>query len=516
MHLRYYLGGLLSLLLASALYAQAPLSLPMDQEAFDLAIQQLEAERFEAGRLATANVLIDKNYLTADQVQVLIQTFAYKSNQEAIAKQAYAKIYDPNNFYKVYSAFTFEESRAKLRNWVKRQNMPQESKFGLPEPLSEAEFAQAYTLIQNENFDTDRFRIAQQLIDNNYLTSDQVYDLVDALSFKNNQDQIARQAYRKTYDQQNYHRVLDAFVFSASKRSLSNWLKGQAVIDRSVPNEPTITTWEDPYDDNDNLDVAIRYNTVDRGAQDQYDTQPPNRDRDPVDPMIVTDGDFVNIQRQLSTIPSDQDRLIRAKQISDQANWTAEQVRDLMDMLVFENMRLDFAMYAYQKTMDVQNYYLVYDGLNSAEDQQRLIDYVTRLDGSLDNAASTTNRRPNSLYNHHINTVNNTPQVITTDNPDLPQPASPEEWADALNHVQSFSSDDDRLAEAKRILDNKPATTAQVLDLMNLLLFDALKLDLAQYAYDTVLDPEEYGAVVEQLKNEQDQEALLAYMEERR
>lgn len=498
MYLRFILSCFLLLGIGRGLIAQTNVGQPMHETDFEGLMTELDAEFSESGRLKKAQKALENHYFSADQARQIIEQFTMKDHQEVLAKQAYTQLVDPSNYYQIYSALTFADSRATLGNWVKKQQLPSNNSYSQPEPLQEAVFKQKYAAIEEEPFDTDRMRIIEQLVAHHYLSTDQVRRLVDLFDFKSSQENLVRSAYPKTYDQQNYLQVLENCTFSSSKRSLRNWLKGQSVVDRNNPNRPTLGVWQAP-DDSD--DIAIHYQRG--GAGDTYDNPSPTSNHLL---LPLSDGDFANLQKQLQGISNDQDRLIRIQQVSEQARWKAVQVRALMDLLVFEKVRLDLAIHAYNHTIDVENYYLVYDALNSTAGQQQLVDHAQHVDGG--------SNRFVHLYDYHWNRQNKAPSgggAIQQ-----PQPVNAAVWADALQELRGYSSDNDRLQTVKRFADTHPLTTAQVLDVLGLLIFDDVKLDCAKYMYTRVIDPQNYSAVVGALSKAQDQVLLQNYMDEQR
>lgn len=85
---------------------------------------------------------------------------------------------------------------------------------------------------------------------------------------------------------------------------------------------------------------------------------------------VMTGREFSDVKDQLRREWFEANRLVSAKVIIDKSNFTAQQVKDLMLIFTFENNRLEVAKYAYRKTVDKQNYYLVNDAFtfNSSKD----------------------------------------------------------------------------------------------------------------------------------------------------
>jgi len=111
----------------------------------------------------------------------------------------------------------------------------------------------------------------------------------------------------------------------------------------------------------------------------------------------LSNADFNNVKNQLRAISSDRDKVARAKQITDQTYVTAQQVKEIMEMLIFEDARLDYAKYAYTKTVDQRNYYLPKEALAQATNKQSLDDYIRSITGGNNNNNNNSNNNNNII-----------------------------------------------------------------------------------------------------------------------
>ncbi|MFK7796515.1 MAG: DUF4476 domain-containing protein [Aureispira sp.] len=556
-------------------------STPMSEQAFVKSMEQLEEEFSDLEKMELAEKMLNENHLSAAQLKQVLKEFDFERQKEQLAKMAYPRVYDPNNFYQIYSTFDFDDTRKRLKAWSNTQphygnNSNSAASMGANNAGS---FERAYHQLQSTTFDTDKWPIAQELVDNNYLYAEQVSALVTLFDFKTSEDKFARYAYPKTYDPQNYHLVVDALTFPSSKQSLSNWIQGQPrpnPNNGSVNNDPNWNAnnnnnpygnndpnWNsnnnnDPYGNNDpnwnsnnNNDPYGNNdpNWNSNNNNDPYGNNDPNwntnnnnspygnnspnwnsnnnntssnnnnpnnnsnNNNNPygnnnstgnntsVTAAPVSSTDFINISNQLHDIPNDRDRLVRAKQISDQVSWKSEQVRELMELFLFENSRLDFAIYAYHHTSDVQNYGLVRDALAELDKQQQLVAYIQSVGGTLDNNTSNANNGT-TVDGNNNNNSNNGGVAVLTDN----------DFQTAKAAVERYSSDNDRLNAAKSIIEEQYLNSNQVAQLVELFVFDDVRLDFAKLAYPKTQDQENYNQVIVLMQNTSSQEALRQYI----
>jgi hypothetical protein len=91
-------------------------------------------------------------------------------------------------------------------------------------PMTPDIFASAKQTIINESFDSKKLTIAKQILNSNCVTSMQVKELTMLFDFESNKLEFAKFAYKHTFDPQNYFLVNDAFEFSSSKSSLSDYI----------------------------------------------------------------------------------------------------------------------------------------------------------------------------------------------------------------------------------------------------------------------------------------------------
>jgi hypothetical protein len=91
--------------------------------------------------------------------------------------------------------------------------------------MSDIDFSRVMESIQKEWFEGNKQKSASQVISTNFFTASQVRQLLQLFSFENTKLELAKQAYSKTVDRNNYHIVNDVFSFSSSKEELSRYTR---------------------------------------------------------------------------------------------------------------------------------------------------------------------------------------------------------------------------------------------------------------------------------------------------
>ncbi len=94
----------------------------MSGREFESVKEQIRKEWFENNRLTSAKTIIDKNNFTAQQAKEMVLLFGFENNKLEIAKYAYRKTVDKQNYYMVNDAFTFSSSKDELARFIRQTN----------------------------------------------------------------------------------------------------------------------------------------------------------------------------------------------------------------------------------------------------------------------------------------------------------------------------------------------------------------------------------------------------------
>ena len=171
---------------------------------------------------------------------------------------------------------------------------------------------------------------------------------------------------------------------------------GKVLIDerRIDRNEDWYTDEDDKYYDQDgDRDDEWEENDNDRGRdnedwenddlndkEDRNDRG--NRDADYDDDYgrSMNDRDFSQVKETLRKEWFENTRLTTAKQIIDANYFTSQQVKAMLLLFTFENNRLDLAKYAYGRTVDKGNYFIINDAFTFNNNKEKLSEYIREYD----------------------------------------------------------------------------------------------------------------------------------------
>jgi hypothetical protein len=99
-------------------------------------------------------------------------------------------------------------------------------KIGCPMPMSPNDFESARQSISSKSFEDSKLTIAKQIINSNCLLTTQIKQILLLFSFESTRLDFAKYAYTRTYDQNNYFKINDAFTFESSIDELNQYING--------------------------------------------------------------------------------------------------------------------------------------------------------------------------------------------------------------------------------------------------------------------------------------------------
>jgi hypothetical protein len=105
-----------------------------------------------------------------------------------------------------------------------------------------------------------------------------------------------------------------------------------------------------------------------------YNNRPVNNT--PRSPQQMTDNAFAAAREALRKENFDNSRMTVAQQIADNNYFTTAQVRELIKLFSFEERRVEFAKYAYARTIDKNNYFMLNEVFNFPKSKDDLADYI--------------------------------------------------------------------------------------------------------------------------------------------
>ncbi len=93
--------------------------------------------------------------------------------------------------------------------------------------MADGDFQRAVSSIKNKSFADEKMAITQQVLRANCLYVSQVKAVMDLFTYEEDKIAVAKKAYPRTVDQNNYYQLNDALTYSESVEELNQFLEGQ-------------------------------------------------------------------------------------------------------------------------------------------------------------------------------------------------------------------------------------------------------------------------------------------------
>jgi len=181
------------------------------------------------------------------------------------------------------------------------------------------------------------------------------------------------------------------------------------------------------------------------------------------------------------------DKMLQAKMLASRHRLSSLQVKAIAASLNDDAARLEFASHAYPATVDPENFYEVYDAFTSFSKVMRLHDRVR--DWRQQTAPVSA----------------------------IPVAVSDADMKDILQAIRNETLDRPRQNLARQIIGAKASfTTRQIAEIVKLFDFESGKLEIAKYAYDYTIDPQNYYLINACFDFDHTKESLNRYIESKR
>jgi hypothetical protein len=208
---------------------------------------------------------------------------------------------------------------------------------------------------------------------------------------------------------------------------------------------------------------------------------------------------FQSELQQLRALPQEAARFRTAMQRFEQFCLSSAQVYQVCQLLGQDSYRIDFAFASYQRVLDPENFYDVYDSFQLFSSAFRLHDLVV---GNI--------------------TVDLVPIPQPTPQPQpvpLPEPVcavSAQDMNEIKSLVKSATFKDSMEKQAQMMIKSKQCFRAdQIVEILNVLTYDDSKLAVAKYAFDYCIDTQNYYRVVDSFTFKSYKDNLANFIEAR-
>ncbi len=328
---------------------------PLPENIFRQIHKSVMMQRSEAQKLDVANNAVYDNCLSAEQVKSIASLFIDDTSRLEFARNAYESTFDKENYYFVYDAFAYistvfmlhdhiQSIDSRPHDYLPPQDPPLNINFAsLDYPdarnykgpsncspaISENDFMiQARKFAFNDNEQT-RLMLFTQMVQNNCMTVAQLMKLASLLENENN---------RLTFFRAALHNVFDV-----ANLSFGTQLFGH------VPNRVAYNDLINNNGHNGNMPL----------------------------PCAIHPDQFSDMLNSIKKETFNSTKLTLAKNIiKSRPCFTTGQIRDIVSEFTFESGRLEIAKFAWDYTVDRENYYRVADAFSFSSSKEELMKYI--------------------------------------------------------------------------------------------------------------------------------------------
>lgn len=200
-------------------------------------------------------------------------------------------------------------------------------------PVDAISFRQQLERVRTQGTAAGKKIIAEKVAQQYCLTSQQVYELCDALILSSDKLALAKYCYTRCYDPQNYEEVYKALPTSSMVKELDDY-----ITKTGMPVKQTITT---------TTSTPVRVEYV-PGYNGPYGCAQP-----------MSASGFASVKSSIQDADFENTKMSTAKTILGSNCLTVDQVVEICKLFDFENTKLEFAKFAYSHTYDKGNYFKV-------------------------------------------------------------------------------------------------------------------------------------------------------------
>jgi hypothetical protein len=194
--------------------------------------------RLSEGNLAEFdNFSPGEHYLRVVKIGINVpaqENVIFEGKVKLPAGDIYAVIDEYNSFY-IYKKKQYNYNRLVCTGDFIRKNgqgsTDKESEYVVDEckgkVMKSEDFKDLKGSIGNRNFESTNVTILKTALEKNYVSSEQLKELLGFFTFEETKLEIAKYAYSRTCDTKNFYKVYEAFTFDSSVQELKNYISGK-------------------------------------------------------------------------------------------------------------------------------------------------------------------------------------------------------------------------------------------------------------------------------------------------
>ena len=168
-------------------------------------------------------------YFSAEQVRQLLSLVNAETERLALAKMAFSRASDPQNFSQLSNLFNVQQNRDEWNNYINSGSSTVGGATPARTAMSAATFNQLYQKARNHFFQSSTVSDVQSAFTNtaNYFSTEQVRQLLLLVKAEADRLALAKLAYSRTVDANNFSQLGDLFTTQANKEELASFIRSR-------------------------------------------------------------------------------------------------------------------------------------------------------------------------------------------------------------------------------------------------------------------------------------------------
>ncbi|MCR5888040.1 DUF4476 domain-containing protein [Hymenobacter sp. J193] len=193
----------------------------------DALLRVLKTKAFDKDKLPIAQEALAQSAIRTQELKRLLRGFDFESQRLEMAKYAYDHVADPQNFYQVYELFNFDSNVKELQQYSAQSRPADDYRNNYPSVMKPQEVEALVRAAERKAFDKDKLGILQDGLSRVALRTEDLKRLLRVFSFEDQRVVLAKYAYGRLIDPQNFYQVYELFSFSSNVKELQEYVSQQ-------------------------------------------------------------------------------------------------------------------------------------------------------------------------------------------------------------------------------------------------------------------------------------------------
>ncbi|MBG8554484.1 DUF4476 domain-containing protein [Hymenobacter guriensis] len=193
----------------------------------DALLRVLKTKAFDKDKLPIAQEALAQSAIRTEELKRLLRGFDFESQRLEMAKYAYDHVADPQNFYQVYELFNFDSNVKELQQYSAQSRPTDDYRGNYRSTMTVAEVDALARAAERQAFDKDKLSIMQDGLARTALRTEDLKRLLRVFSFEDQRVELAKYAYPRLTDSQNFYQVYELFSFRSNVDALQDFVRQQ-------------------------------------------------------------------------------------------------------------------------------------------------------------------------------------------------------------------------------------------------------------------------------------------------